>query len=332
MSHRPNVSLNNRPLPDTPPTFDRSAVTVLTQTSLVLAGTVLLGMTAGLVGTFAYLRRRALAGDVIAHAALPGLCLAFLLTHNRSVSVLLAGALLTGVAGAFLMSLLRRISRLREDAVLGTVLSISYGLGIALTRTIQNNYRNERGADLESFIIGRAATMLRDDVLQIAVVAAACAALVVVLYKELMLLSFDESLCRVQGWPAAGLDLLLMFLTAVTVIAGLPAVGVVLTAALLIIPASAARFWTDRLSHMMFISAFIGGVSGATGTLLSARMDRMPTGPLVVLAAAVLFVVSWTLAPRRGWLWNRGVPQEELAAAAAELLNSEPGRGTEESS
>ncbi|MEO2031524.1 MAG: iron chelate uptake ABC transporter family permease subunit [Planctomycetaceae bacterium] len=296
---------------------------------MVLIGTVLLGITAGLVGTFAYLRRRALAGDVIAHAALPGLCLAFLLTHSRSVSVLLTGALLTGVAGVFLMSLLRRVSRLRDDAILGTVLSISYGLGIALTRTIQNNYRNERGADLESFIIGRAATMLSGDVLQIAVAAIVCSIVVLVMYKELKLLSFDESFCRVQGWPATGLDLLLMSLTAVTVIVGLPAVGVVLTAALLIIPAAAARFWTDRLSLMMTISAGIGGVSGATGTLLSARMDQMPTGPLVVLTAALLFVVSWMLAPKRGWLWNRGVSEDELAAAAAEILAAETSRSAE---
>ena len=292
----------------------------LTQTTLVLLGTVLLGITAGLVGTFAYLRRRALAGDVIAHAALPGLCLAFLITQSRSMGVLLTGALITGVAGAFLMSLLRRVSRLREDAILGTVLSIAYGLGIALTRTIQNHYRNERGADLESFIIGRAATMLAGDVLQIAVASIACSVVIVVMYKELKLLSFDESFCRVQGWPATRLDLLLMFLTAVTVIAGLPAVGVVLTAALLIIPAAAARFWTDRLSSMMTISAGIGGVSGAVGTLLSARLDQMPTGPLVVLTASSLFVVSWMFAPKRGWLWNRGVSQEELAAAAKEIL------------
>jgi manganese/zinc/iron transport system permease protein len=301
----------------------------LTQTTLVLWGTVLLGITAGLVGTFAYLRRRALAGDVIAHAALPGLCLAFLITQSRSMDVLLTGALITGVAGAFLMSLLRRVSRLREDAILGTVLSIAYGLGIALTRTIQNHHRNERGADLESFIIGRAATMLAGDVLQIATTSVACSIVIVLMYKEFKLLSFDESFCRVQGWPATRLDLLLMFLTAVTVIAGLPAVGVVLTAALLVIPAAAARFWTDRLSWMMAIAAGIGGASGAIGTLLSARLDQMPTGPLVVLTAATLFVVSWMFAPKRGWLWNRGVSQEELAAAAKEILATNTAGDTE---
>jgi manganese/zinc/iron transport system permease protein len=295
-------------------------LTFLTQTNLVLIGTALLGITAGLVGTFAYLRRRALAGDVIAHSALPGLCLAFLLTESRSIAVLLTGALITGVFGAFMTSALRRVSRLREDAILGTVLSIAYGLGIALTRVIQNHYRDEQGADLESFIIGRAATMLAGDVLQICIATGGCSLVVLAIFKEFKLLSFDESFCRIQGWPATGLDLLLMFLTAVTVIVGLPAVGVVLTAALLIIPAAAARFWTDRLASMMWIAAFIGGVSGATGTLISANVDQMPTGPLVVLTAAAFFVVSWTFAPRRGWLWNRGISREDLAAAAEDII------------
>ncbi len=295
-------------------------MTFLTQTNLVLIGTALLGITAGLVGTFAYLRRRALAGDVIAHSALPGLCLAFLLTESRSIAVLLTGALITGVFGAFMTSALRRVSRLREDAILGTVLSIAYGLGIALTRVIQNHYRDEQGADLESCIIGRAATMLAGDVLQICIATGGCSLVVLAIFKEFKLLSFDESFCRIQGWPATGLDLLLMFLTAVTVIVGLPAVGVVLTAALLIIPAAAARFWTDRLASMMWIAAFIGGVSGATGTLISANVDQMPTGPLVVLTAAAFFVVSWTFAPRRGWLWNRGISREDLAAAAEDII------------
>ena len=93
--------------------------------------------------------------------------------------------------------------------------------------------------------------MLTGDMIQIAIASLACSSAVLLLYKEFKLLSFDESFCRVQGWPATRLDLLLMFLTAVTVIVGLPAVGVVLTAALLIIPSAAARFWTDRLSQMM---------------------------------------------------------------------------------
>ena len=278
------------------------------QTLLVLTGTMLLGMASGIVGTLAYLRRRALVGDVVAHASLPGLCIAFLITQSHSMIILLGGALASGLLGAFTMSLLRRVSRLRQDAVLGIVLSVSYGTGIALTRTIRDLHRNQHGADLESFIIGRAATMHRADVIQIAVAAIVVTLIVIAVFKEFKLLSFDEQFCRVQGWPATRLDLLLMFLTAVTVIAGLPAVGVVLTAALLIIPAAAARFWTDRLSIMMTIAAVIGAISGASGTLLSARIDELPTGPVVVLTATTLFAASWLFAPHRGVMWQTREP------------------------
>lgn len=295
------------------------------QTIVVLAGTLLLGIAAGLVGTFAILRRRALMGDVIAHSALPGLCLAFLAFHSRSLIVLLAGALLSGLLGAVTVSLMKRFTDLRDDAVQGIVLSVFYGGGIALTRSIQNHYRNEPGADLETFIIGRAATMLRGDVVQIAIVALITATIVLFLYKELKLLSFDEQFCRVQGWPAGGLDILLMLLTAVTVVVGLPAVGVVLTAALLIIPSAAARFWTDRLSKMMIIACVIGGLSGVIGTLLSAAFSGLPTGPLIVLTATALFLISWLVAPCHGIFWKSSQPQALILDVPVGESGGQPG-------
>ena len=118
------------------------------QTLIVLIGTLLLGVASGMVGTFAVLRRRALVGDVVAHSALPGLCLSFLLFNSRSMILLLCGALVSGLLGAVVVALMKRFTRLREDAIQGIVLSVFYGGGIALTRFIQNRYRNEPGSDL----------------------------------------------------------------------------------------------------------------------------------------------------------------------------------------
>lgn len=289
------------------------------QTTIVLVGTLLLGMAAGVVGTFAVLRRRALMGDVVAHSALPGLCLAFLAFHTRSVGVLLAGALVSGLLGAFTVSLLRRFTLLKDDSVQAIVLSVFYGGGIALTRTIQNRFPNEPGADLESFIIGRAATMLISDVYQIAVAAIAVTVIVIIFYKELKMLSFDPQFCQVQGRSATALDGLLMMLTAVTVVVGLPAAGVVLTAALLIIPPAAARFWTDRLSRMLLIASLIGGISGAVGTLISAEYNALPTGPVIVMTATTLFVLSWIISPRRGLLARTGRRMDQLQPPAEVL-------------
>jgi manganese/zinc/iron transport system permease protein len=118
-------------------------------------------------------------------------------------------------------------------------------------------------------------------------------------------------------------------LTAVTVVVGLPAVGVVLTAALLIIPPSAARFWTDRLSTMMMIACVFGGVSGGVGTLISAQVSGLPTGPLIVMTSTVIFIASWLFAPHRGvvWNWNSGSDLEMdfpwMNADPPESLSSE---------
>ena len=270
------------------------------QTIIVIVGTALLGIASGIVGTFAVLRRRALTGDVVAHSALPGLCIAFLLFESKSIWVLLTGALVSGLLGAITVSLLTRLTKLKDDAVQGIVLSVFYGAGIALTRVTQNRYRNSNESDLESFLIGRAATMLKSDVLQIAAVTLTVSVVVMLLYKELKLLSFDRQFCSVQGLAATPLDLTLMLLTAVTVVAGLPAVGVVLMAALLIIPAAAARFWTDRLSRMITIASIFGAVSAIVGTRLSANYDELPTGPLIVLTSTALFLLSWIFSPHRG--------------------------------
>lgn len=293
------------------------------QTILVVVGTALLGIAAGMVGTFAVLRRRALTGDVVAHSALPGLCISFLLFESKSILVLLTGALVTGLLGAITVSLLTKLTKLKDDAVQGIVLSVFYGGGIALTRVIQNRYRNSSESDLESFLIGRAATMLRSDVLQIAGVTLTVSVVVGLLYKELKLLSFDRQFCSVQGLAATSLDLTLMLLTAVTVVVGLPAVGVVLMAALLIIPPAAARFWTDRLSTMMVIASLFGALSGIVGTTVSAYWEGLPTGPFIVLTSTTLFILSWILAPHRGVLG--AMRQSSLADLEAELpWNQQP--------
>src|SRR5688572_26805668 len=106
-------------------------------TLVVLCGVSILGASAGLVGTFAVLRRRALTGDALGHAALPGICLAFLITGERRLPVLLLGAFLSGLAGVMVIAALRRYTRIKEDASVGVVLSVFFGAGLALSSFIQ---------------------------------------------------------------------------------------------------------------------------------------------------------------------------------------------------
>ncbi len=275
-------------------------------TLIVLLGTSLLGCVAGVMGSFAVLRRRALIGDLLSHAALPGLCLAFIIMGQRHFVGMLAGAFVTGLLGVALITLVCRYTRTKEDAALGIVLSTFFGAGIVLSSIIQHQAGGGAKAGLESYIYGQAVGMGRGDLYVFAGVSAVVLLVVLLLYKEFKLLSFDPGFAQVQGWPVLTLDMTMMGTLALVTVIGLPAVGVVLMAAMLIIPGATARFWTNRLGPLLVLSGVIGALTGALGTMLSAGAAKAwlgfdpPTGPVIVLSGTTLFLFSVAFAPRRG--------------------------------
>ena len=271
-------------------------------TLVVLLGVSILGAGAGLVGSFAVLRKRALTGDAVAHAALPGVCAAFLILGHRNLTFMLLGALASGVLGIVIISALCRWTRVREDAAIGIVLSVFPGLGFVLSRMIQNMTTSGSKAGLESFILGKTAGMTRPDVYLILAASLFCLAVVLLLYKEFKVVAFDTGFARSLGWPVYWLDLLLMSLIAVAVVIGLPAVGIVMMAALLIMPGAAARFWTDRLGTLLLIAGSFGLATGLIGTVFSALYSMLPAGPIIVLTGSVIFLVSMLLGTKRGAL------------------------------
>jgi manganese/zinc/iron transport system permease protein len=269
-------------------------------TLVVLAGVSLLGAGAGMIGSFAVLRKRALTGDALSHAALPGLCIAFLILRERNLPAMLLGALASGVAGVIIISSLVRWTKIREDAAIGIVLSVLFGLGLVLSKAIQNMKGVGAKAGLDSYIFGKTAGMTLDDVTLIFVAAAFCLVAVVLLYKEFLSISFDADFARSLGWPVYRLDLLLMSLVAVAVVIGLPAVGVVLISALLIVPGAAARFWTERLGTLLILAGIFGFGIGLVGTALSASFYLLPAGPVIVLTGTAFFLFSLLFGQRRG--------------------------------
>lgn len=275
-------------------------------TGVVMLGVTLLGLAAGTVGTFAVLRKRAMMSDTMSHATLPGIGLAFLAAvalgaEGRSLPVLLTGATVAGVAGVTAVHFVARHTRLPEDAAMGAVLSVFFGLGFVLLSYIQTLGTGAEGG-IAKFIYGQTAAMSAGDAAVIGWVALAAAVAVVLLFKEFRLVCFDPEFAEVQGWPVSLIDLAMMALVVVVTVIGLQAVGLILIIALIIIPAAAARFWTERLWLMTLIAAGFGAVSGYVGAALSALMERFPAGAIIVLVAGVLFLASLLLAPRRGVL------------------------------
>ncbi len=270
----------------------------------VALGSGLLGVISGVLGCFAVLRRQGLLGDVLAHAALPGICLAYLLTNSKSSPVLLLGAAIAGWLAALALLQIVQQARLSEDSALGIVLSTFFAVGITLL-TFLTKRGDAQGAGLDRFLFGQAAALIEEDVFVIAVLAAIEIGATALFYKEFKLLTFDALFARSIGLPTQALSVLLTSLVVVAIVIGLQTVGVVLMAAMLIGPAVAARQWTDRLGMMVALAALFGAAAGLAGALISLSAENIPTGPVTILSLTLIVVLSLLFAPARGLVWRR---------------------------
>ena len=269
----------------------------------VLMGAALLGAFGGAVGCFTLLRRQSLLGDALAHAALPGVCIAFLLFGSKTLPVLFGGALFAGVLGSLLILLIIRGSRVKEDSAIGIVLSVFFGFGVVLLTWIQRRDDGNQSG-LDTYLFGQAATLLESDVWVIGAAGSLVMLLVSLFFKEFKILTFDRDFAASMGFPVRFLEILLTCVLVVVVVIGMQTVGVVLMVATLITPAAAARQWTHRLGMMVVVAALIGSSSGAAGAVLSARFGSLPTGPTIVVISSAILVASLFIAPRRGIIWE----------------------------
>ncbi len=302
-------------------------------TRVVLCGTVLFGACGGIVGAFMLLRKKSLVGDVASHAALPGIGLAYLILESiapgtgKTPAWLLVGAAAGSASGLFCAGLIQRTRLIKEDAALGIVLSVFFGFGIVLLSIVQKLSRGS-AAGLSEFIFGKAASMTAADVGSIAVASAVVLALCALLFKEFSLLCFDEAYAAALGWPTRRLDLLLTSLVVAVTVIGMPSVGLLLVVAQLVIPPTAARFWTDRHGPLTIMSGALGAFSSAVGILVSALVPRLAAGAVIVLAGTAIFVVSLLFGTRRGVVWRglrqrasrRRIGQLDLLRACFEVL------------
>ncbi len=274
--------------------------------TLVTVAAVLLGIAAGVTGTFLFLRKRALVSDAIAHATLPGIGLAFIaLTlsglDGRHLPGLLAGSAITAMSGLFAVQWLSSRTRLSEDAAIGAVLSAYFSLGIVLLTVIQTMSTGQQ-AGLESFLLGSTAGMLLSDAILIALGGLLVVALVFLFRRPMSLVSFDPGFASTSGVRLDRIDLTMMGLVLGVTVVGLKVVGLILIVALLIIPPVTARLWTNRVELVVVLSGAFGGIAAWLGASLSASAPDLPTGPLIVLVSFCAFAVSMAFAPRRGLL------------------------------
>jgi manganese/zinc/iron transport system permease protein len=258
---------------------------------IVALGCLLLGMAAPLMGTFAFLRKKSLLSDSLAHALLPGLCIAFLLSSVQNTFVLLIGAIISAWFADYCIRFIERNSKLSADAAMSIVLSSFFALGIVLLTNIQQQSSASQ-AGLDSFLFGKAAAISLGDVHLYLVLSLVLLLVVLLFYRPFSIYLFDYEYAVASGMPVKKYNMLLSVFTIVAIAMCMQALGVVLTTALLVIPVSAARLLSYKLTSILLIASLIGGISGVGGALISSSLYKMPTGPWIVVCLFFFLLLS----------------------------------------
>jgi manganese/iron transport system permease protein len=260
------------------------------QRSLVIA--ILVGLLCAVVGSYLMVQRLALLGDAISHSVLPGLAIAFLLGANIYI-----GAFIAGVISTMAIAWIRTRSPIKEDAAMGIVFSAFFALGVTLITVIQKDNK----IDLNHFLFGNILGVTFQEVRDTAIIAAVVLLTVFLLYKELLFYTFDPLGAKAAGLPVNRLNFGLMLLIALTIVASMKAVGVILVLSLLITPGATAYLLVKRLHEVMILGALIGVFSSICGMYLS-YFYNFPSGPAIVLVVSGLFLLAMLFSPRHGVL------------------------------
>ena len=263
------------------------------QRSLIEA--IIVGTICAVVGCYLMVQRLALLGDAISHSVLPGLAIAFWLDINIFV-----GAFIAGIISTICINIIRNRSPIKEDAAMGIVFSAFFALGITLITLIQK----ENKIDLNHYLFGNILGVTWGDIRDTVIIAVIILLVVFALYKELLFYTFDQIGAQAVGLPVKLLDMSLMILIALTIVASLKTVGVVLVLSLLITPAATAYLLVSRLHQIMFLGVGIGVLSSISGMYLS-YFYNIPSGPAIVLVASGLFVLSLLFSPLHGLITQK---------------------------
>lgn len=298
---------------------------------MVFFGTTVIGVAAGALGAFAYLRRQSLISDVIGHAALPGAMLAFIAAvvvfgvDGRSMLLLVVGAVITGTLAAMFANAVSARTKIAIDTAMAISLTTFFGLGMLLLRIIANSPFPGKGG-IQDYLFGNAASITRADLTTSIVVGAFALLLMIVFWKEFTLRTFDPVLSTMLGFKARVIDTLMFTTIVIAIVIGVKAVGFVLMVAFIVTPPAAARQWTNTQPGMVMLSAAFGGLGSGLGAYLSISMGNVPTGPVICLVLFAIFLVSLLASPNRSIVVTA---MSRVRARKALLREFTPGGGTQ---
>lgn len=256
----------------------------------VTAGSVFLSLASSAVGTHYFLQKKSLSGDVISHALLPGVVLAYLLIGQKSFSVLFLGSFLSGLLSVVMMQWVQRITFIKPDVSMAVVLTSFYGFGIVLL-TYANRLPLGNQAGLDTFLFGKAAALTPSDVRAYSVLAFSILLILNIFERSLIIVSFDPVFAKASGLPIKTLHYILVALIISSVVLGVKAVGVVLMSAFIILPPFIARLLTDAFNQMKLIASLSGVLMALIGSSASYYYSKVPTGPVMVVAGGGILIL-----------------------------------------
>ncbi|CZR03229.1 metal ABC transporter permease [Trichococcus ilyis] len=253
-----------------------------------LITSIMVGISAGIIGSFIILRGMSLMGDAISHAVLPGVAISYMLGSSYII-----GATVFGMASAALIGFVTKHSRLKNDTAIGIVFSAFFALGIILISFARSS------TDLYHILFGNVLAVRDSDMLLTAAVLVFVLIAVPLFYKQLKLTSFAPTIAKSYGWNISAINYGLMLLLTLVAVTSLQTVGTILVIAMLITPAATAYQLTDKLLVMIILSTVFGTISSIAGLYFSYTYN-LPSGATIVMAAAMLFIVAFIFAPKKG--------------------------------
>ncbi len=268
----------------------------------------LVALPCALLGAFLILRKMSLVGDAISHSALPGIVVAFAFVGDLSSPWLLVGAALAGLLVTFLIEQIHLHTRVKQDSAIGIAFTSLFALGLVLIPLLLGDKVHlHQDSVIEGNVshVAYAKTLeimglqVPDSIIPAAIVALVTLSLIIILYRVLMLSSFDAGLSASFGYKPSVVHYLFMAVIAVVVVSAFEAVGAILVIALLILPGATAFLCTYRLKMMLLISAAHAFLSSILGILISIRFNGKESAGVVV-AGTMLFVIAWLLGPADG--------------------------------
>ncbi|MCC6700004.1 MAG: metal ABC transporter permease [Fluviicola sp.] len=253
----------------------------------VFLGTFLIGLIAAVVGFFTFLQKKALIGDAVSHAILPGVILAYAFSGVRETWILLIGAFVSGWLATQQISWLERTTKLKSDTVIAVVMSTFFALGLCGLSWLQLN-PDDGQAGLSDFLFGKIAAISMVDIYFLMGIAIFILLVVALRFRYFVSFAFNREFMIGKGFSEKRNSFLLNTMIILAVAMGIQALGVVLMSALLIVPVASARMLTNKINLLFVVAIGIGCFSAVFGAYISTLKENMPTGPWIIMVLTMI--------------------------------------------